>query len=146
VVGQKLSDVGTSVIIENKAGAAGVIVADHVAKQPGIAPLMAHINSHALALALASLATTRSDFSPQSAWWHHTEHSWSATLTSLQNRWLMWWKLCKAKPDRSVLRRQGAWVWPSSISRWKMFKLQAKIFASFPPRLRPGTQDLIGGQ
>ena len=55
VVGQKLAVLwNTSVIIENKAGAAGVIAADFVAKQlgDGNTLLMAHINSHALAPAL----------------------------------------------------------------------------------------------
>jgi tripartite-type tricarboxylate transporter receptor subunit TctC len=43
-----------SVVIENKAGAAGVIAADHVAKQnnDGTTLLMAHINSHAIAPSL----------------------------------------------------------------------------------------------
>jgi hypothetical protein len=55
VVGQKLSAMwNISVVIENKGGAAGVIAADYVAKQPGDGNtlLMAHINSHALAPAL----------------------------------------------------------------------------------------------
>ena len=43
-----------NVVIENKAGAAGVIAADHVAKQnnDGTTLLMAHINSHAIAPSL----------------------------------------------------------------------------------------------
>src|SRR3954468_1632560 len=52
VVGQKLSTMwNTSIVIENKGGAAGVIAADYVAKQPsdGSVLLMAHINSHAIA-------------------------------------------------------------------------------------------------
>ena len=55
VVGQKLGTLwNTSVVIENKAGAAGVIAADYVAKQAGDGNtlLMAHINSHALAPAM----------------------------------------------------------------------------------------------
>ena len=41
----------TTVMVENKAGAAGVMAADYVAKQPGDGStlLMAHINSHAIA-------------------------------------------------------------------------------------------------
>ena len=44
----------TTVVIENKAGAAGVIAADYVAKQvaDGNTLLMAHINSHAIAPSL----------------------------------------------------------------------------------------------
>ena len=52
IVGQKLQTLwNTTVVIENKAGAAGVIAADLVAKAPpdGNTLLMAHINSHALA-------------------------------------------------------------------------------------------------
>jgi tripartite-type tricarboxylate transporter receptor subunit TctC len=43
-----------TIVIENKAGAAGVIAADFVAKQPadGNTLLMAHINSHAIAPSL----------------------------------------------------------------------------------------------
>jgi tripartite-type tricarboxylate transporter receptor subunit TctC len=55
VVGQKLSVMwNTSIVIDNKGGAAGVIAADYVAKQAsdGNTLLMAHINSHALAPSL----------------------------------------------------------------------------------------------
>jgi tripartite-type tricarboxylate transporter receptor subunit TctC len=55
VLAQKLQTMwGISIIIDNKAGAAGVIAADFVAKQPsdGNTLLMAHINSHALATSL----------------------------------------------------------------------------------------------
>ncbi|GAB3488977.1 tripartite tricarboxylate transporter substrate binding protein [Curvibacter fontanus] len=52
IVGQKLQTLwNTTIVIENKAGASGVIAADYVAKAPadGNTLLMAHINSHALA-------------------------------------------------------------------------------------------------
>jgi hypothetical protein len=55
VLAQKLQAMwGVNIIIDNKAGAAGVIAADFVAKQPsdGNTLLMAHINSHALATSL----------------------------------------------------------------------------------------------
>ena len=55
VVAQKLSDMWKlSIVIENRAGAAGVIAADFVSKQAGDGNtlLMAHINSHALAPSL----------------------------------------------------------------------------------------------
>jgi len=55
VVGAKLTQMwGHQVIIETKAGAAGLIAAEHVAQQPGDGTvlLMAHINSHALGPAL----------------------------------------------------------------------------------------------
>ncbi len=52
VVGQKLALMwNTTIVIDNKGGAAGVIAAEYVAKQPsdGSVLLMAHINSHAIA-------------------------------------------------------------------------------------------------
>jgi tripartite-type tricarboxylate transporter receptor subunit TctC len=55
VVGQKLSVMwNQQVIVENKAGVAGVLAAEYVAQQPGDGTtlLMAHINSHALAPSL----------------------------------------------------------------------------------------------
>jgi tripartite-type tricarboxylate transporter receptor subunit TctC len=55
VVSQKLGTMwGHQVIVENKAGAAGLLAAEYVAQQPsdGSTLLMAHINSHALGPAL----------------------------------------------------------------------------------------------
>ena len=55
VLAQKLQAMwNITIVIDNKAGAAGVIAADHVAKQAsdGNTLLMAHINSHALATSL----------------------------------------------------------------------------------------------
>ncbi len=55
VLAQKLQAMwNITIVIDNKAGAAGVIAADYVAKQPadGNTLLMAHINSHALAVSL----------------------------------------------------------------------------------------------
>lgn len=55
VVGAKLGATwGQQVVVENKAGVAGVLAAEYVAQQPsdGSTLLMAHINSHALAPSL----------------------------------------------------------------------------------------------
>jgi tripartite-type tricarboxylate transporter receptor subunit TctC len=69
VLAQKLQAMwNINIVIDNKAGAAGVIAADYVAKQPadGNTLLMAHINSHALATSLQpKLAyNVERDFSP----------------------------------------------------------------------------------
>jgi tripartite-type tricarboxylate transporter receptor subunit TctC len=68
VIGQKLATMwNTQVIVENKAGAAGTIAADYVAKQPpdGTTMLMAHINSQAIAPALVKVAyDAEKDFQP----------------------------------------------------------------------------------
>ena len=69
VVAQKLQGIwNTSIVIENRAGAAGVIAADHVAKQAGDGNtlLMAHINSHALAPSLQARLgySVENDFVP----------------------------------------------------------------------------------
>ncbi len=55
IVGQKLAEMWKAqVLVENKAGVAGVLAAEYVATQPadGTTLLMAHINSHALAPSL----------------------------------------------------------------------------------------------
>ena len=63
VVGQKLQTLwGNPVVVDNKAGAAGIIAADFVSKQApdGNTLLMAHINSHALGPALTAWAVAPS--------------------------------------------------------------------------------------
>ena len=69
VIAQKLSVMwGTAIVVENKAGATGMIAADYVAKQPadGTTLLMAHINSHAIGPALMPHITynVERDFTP----------------------------------------------------------------------------------
>ena len=69
VLAQKLQTMwGVSIIIDNKAGAAGVIAADYVSKQnpDGNTLLMAHINSHALAPSLQAKLNYNAerDFTP----------------------------------------------------------------------------------
>jgi tripartite-type tricarboxylate transporter receptor subunit TctC len=68
VMAQKLSPMwNTQVIVENRAGAAGTIAADYVAKQPGDGTtlLMAHINSHAISPAMIKLNyDAEKDFQP----------------------------------------------------------------------------------
>jgi len=68
LLGQKLGEKwGVPVVVENRAGAAGVIAADYVAKQPadGRTLLMAHINSHGIAPGLQPrLGYAGDDFTP----------------------------------------------------------------------------------
>ena len=150
VVGQKLAVLwNTSVIIENKAGAAGVIAADFVAKQPGDGNtlLMAHINSHALAPALGIKLgyNAERDFAPIS-------------MVGITPNMLICngdqpaktvkdvVALCKAKPGQISFASAGG----GSAQHFalEMFKLQAKIFALHIPYRGsgPALVDLIGGQ
>ena len=69
VIGQKLSTMwNTQILVENRAGATGVIAADYVSKAvpDGTTLLMAHINSHAIAPALFPKMTydANKDFTP----------------------------------------------------------------------------------
>jgi tripartite-type tricarboxylate transporter receptor subunit TctC len=69
ILAQKLQPMwNTTIVVENKAGAAGVLAADYVAKAPadGSVLLMAHINSHAIAPGLVPKLSyvVERDFSP----------------------------------------------------------------------------------
>jgi tripartite-type tricarboxylate transporter receptor subunit TctC len=69
ILAQKLQAMwNTTIVVENKAGAAGVLAADYVAKAPadGSVLLMAHINSHAIAPGLVPKLSyvVERDFSP----------------------------------------------------------------------------------
>ena len=150
VVGQKLSVLwNLSVLIDNKAGAAGVIAADHVAKQPGDGNtlLMAHINSHALAPALGVKLSydAQKDFVPISMVGVtpnllvcNADQS-AKTVTDLV-------ALCRAKPGQISFASAGG----GSAQHFalEMFKLRAKIFALHIPYRGsgPALTDLIGGQ
>ena len=150
VVGQKLSVLwNLPVVIENKAGAAGVIAADYVAKQAGDGTtlLMAHINSHALAPALGTKLgyNAQTDFVPISMVGItpnilicNADQS-AKTVQSVVD-------LCKQKPGQISFASAGG----GSAQHFalEMFKLQAKIFALHIPYRGsgPALVDLIGGQ
>ena len=150
VVGQKLSVMWSlPVVIENKAGAAGVIAADYVAKQPGDGStlLMAHINSHALAPALGTRLgyNAQTDFVPISMVGItpnilicNADQS-ARTVQAVVN-------LCRQKPGQISFASAGG----GSAQHFalEMFKLQAKIFALHIPYRGsgPALVDLIGGQ
>lgn len=150
VVGQKLAVLwNTSVIIENKAGAAGVIAADFVAKQPGDGNtlLMAHINSHALAPALGIKLgyNAERDFAPISMV-GITPNMLICNADQPAKTVKDLVALCKAKPGQISFASAGG----GSAQHFalEMFKLQAKIFALHIPYRGsgPALVDLIGGQ
>ncbi len=150
VVGQKLSAMwNVSVVVENKAGAAGVIAADYVSKQPsdGNTLLMAHINSHALAPAMGMKLNydVDKDFVPISMVAVTpnilicNNDQPAKTVKDLV-------ALCKAKPGQISFASAGG----GSAQHFalEMFKMQAKIFALHVPYRGSGPAliDLISGQ
>ena len=150
VVGQKLATMwNLSVVIENKAGAAGVIAADYVSKQPGDGNtlLMAHINSHALAPAMGLKLNynAEKDFVPISMVGVTpmllicNADQPAKTVKDLV-------ALCKANPGKISFASAGG----GSAQHFalEMFKLRAQIFALHVPYRgsAPALTDLIGGQ
>ena len=150
VVGQKLATMwNLSVVIENKAGAAGVIAADFVSKQPGDGNtlLMAHINSHALAPAMGLKLNynAEKDFVPISMVGVTpmllicNPDQPAKTVKDLV-------ALCKANPGKISFASAGG----GSAQHFalEMFKLRAQIFALHVPYRgsAPALTDLIGGQ
>jgi tripartite-type tricarboxylate transporter receptor subunit TctC len=155
VIGQKLQVMwGNPVVIENKAGAAGVIAADFVSKQApdGNTLLMAHINSHALAPALNAAGSGTKlnydaikDFAPISMVGITPNLlicNTSQTARTVQDVVA----LCKANPGQISFASAGG----GSAQHFalEMFKLQAKVFALHIPYRGsgPALVDLIGGQ
>jgi len=150
VVGQKLATMwNLSVVIENKAGAAGVIAAAYVSKQPGDGNtlLMAHINSHALAPAMGLKLNynAEKDFVPISMVGVTpmllicNPDQPAKTVKDLV-------ALCKANPGKISFASAGG----GSAQHFalEMFKLRAQIFALHVPYRgsAPALTDLIGGQ
>jgi tripartite-type tricarboxylate transporter receptor subunit TctC len=150
VIAQKLQAMWNHpVLVENKSGAAGMIAADYVAKQPsdGATLLMAHINSHAIAPALTPRMpyNVETDFTP-------------IVLVGVTPNLLICNEQQQARTVRDVvaLCRKN----PGKISfgsagngsaqhlALEMFKLQAKIDAIHVPYKGSGPMltDLIGGQ
>ncbi len=150
VVGAKLAAMwGQQVIVETKAGVAGVLAADYVAQQPGDGStlLMAHINSHALAPALQPKLN------------YHAERDFTPIVLvgvtpnllianpaqpALTVKDIV--ALCKAKPGQVSFGSAGAGS--AQHLALEMFKLQAKVDALHVPFKGSGPLliDLIGGQ
>ena len=150
VVAQKLSAMwGTTVIVENKAGATGVIAADYVAKQPsdGSTLLMAHINSHAIAPALFPKMNydVERDFAPivlvgvtPNLLICNDQQS-ARTVKDVVER-------CRKNPGKVSFGSAGNGS--AQHLALEMFKLAAKIDAIHVPYKGSGPMltDLIGGQ
>ena len=150
VVGQKLGVMwNTSVVIDNKAGAAGVIAADYVARQPGDGStlLMAHINSHAIAPGLQPKLgyNVERDFVPialvgvTSNLLICNESQPAKTVKDLV-------VLCRKNPGRISFGSAGAGS--AQHLALEMFKLRANVDALHVPYKGSGPllTDLIGGQ
>lgn len=139
----------TSVVIDNKAGAAGVLAADHVAKQApdGTTLLMAHINSHAIAPVLQPRLTynAEADFVPLSLV-GVTPNLLICNLTQTARTVPDIIAACKARPGQLTFGSSG----PASAQHLalELFKHRAKVFALHIPYRGSGPliTDLIGGQ
>ena len=149
VVGQKLSVMwNQQVIVENKAGVAGVLAAEYVAQQPGDGTtlLMAHINSHALAPSLQPKMnySVERDFvpivlvgvTPNLLIAHPAE---AKTVKDVVAQ-------CKAKPGQVSFGSAGQGS--AQHLALEMFKLRAKVDAIHVPYKGsgPALTDLMGGQ
>ncbi len=150
VVGQKLSVMwGQQVVVETKAGVAGVLAADYVSQQPGDGSvlLMAHINSHALAPSLQPKLryNAERDFVPivlvgvTPNLLIANDKQPAKTVKDIV-------ALCKAQPGAVSFGSAGAGS--AQHLALEMFKLQAKVDALHVPYKGSGPllQDLIGGQ
>ena len=150
VIGQKLSIIwGQQVIVETKAGVAGVLAADYVAQQPGDGSvlLMAHINSHALAPSLQPKLryNAERDFVPI-VLVGVTPNLLIANTAQQAKTVKDIVALCKAQPGAVSFGSAGAGS--AQHLALEMFKLQAKVDALHVPYKGSGPllQDLIGGQ
>jgi len=150
VIGQKLAVMwNTQVVVENKAGATGVIAADYVAKQPGDGTtlLMAHINSHAIAPALFPRINydVRRDFAPIALVGITpnllicSEQQAARTVQGMV-------ELCRQKPGKISFGSAGNGS--AQHLALEMFKLAARVQAIHVPYKGSGPMltDLIGGQ
>ena len=150
VVSVKLTEMWkTQVIVENKAGVAGVLAAEYVAQQPsdGSTLLMAHINSHALAPSLQPKLrySVERDFTPI-VLVGVTPNLLIANPSqpALTVKDIV--ALCKAKPGEVSFGSAGAGS--AQHLALEMFKLQAQVDALHVPYKGSGPLliDLIGGQ
>ena len=140
---------GQQVLVENKAGVAGVLAAEYVAQQPadGSTLLMAHINSHALAPALQQKTrySVERDFVPIALVGVTPNLLIAGTMqkaTTVKDIVA----LCKAQPGAVSFGSAGAGS--AQHLALELFKLQARVDALHIPYKGSGPLliDLIGGQ
>ncbi|WP_046114004.1 Bug family tripartite tricarboxylate transporter substrate binding protein [Aquincola tertiaricarbonis] len=150
VIGQKLGALwNTTVNVENKPGATGVIAADYVAKQPadGSTLLMAHVNSHAIAPALLPNVRydARRDFSPIALVGVTPNMLTCSDKQSVRSIPEIV-ALCRSKPGQVSFGSSG--IGSAQHLALEMFKLQGKLQAVHVPYKGSGALivDLLGGQ
>lgn len=150
VLSQKLTVMwNQQVIVENKAGVAGVLAADYVAQQPsdGSTLLMAHINSHALAPSLQPKLnySVERDFVPI-VLVGVTPNLLIANPNEAAKTVPDIVALCRDKPGAVSFGSAGAGS--AQHLALEMFKLRAKVDALHVPYKGSGPllTDLIGGQ
>jgi tripartite-type tricarboxylate transporter receptor subunit TctC len=140
---------GQQVVVENKAGVAGVLAAEYTAQQPsdGSVLLMAHINSHALAPSLQPKLRydLQRDFVPivlvgvTPNLLIANPNAQAKTVKDIV-------ALCKAQPGKVSFGSAGSGS--AQHLALEMFKLRAKVDALHIPYKGSGPllTDLIGGQ
>ena len=150
LVGQKLQAMwNLTVVVENRAGASGVITADLVAKAPpdGNTLLMAHINSHALAPGLMPKLgyVVERDFTPLTLV-GVTPNLLVSNLDQPAKTVAELVAQCKANPGKVTFGSAGQGS--AQHLALESFKLAAGVFALHIPYRGSGPMlaDLMGGQ
>ncbi len=150
LVGQKLQAMwNLTVVVENRAGASGVIAADLVAKAPpdGNTLLMAHINSHALAPGLMPKLgyVVERDFTPLTLV-GVTPNLLVSNLDQPAKTVAELVAQCKANPGKVTFGSAGQGS--AQHLALESFKLAAGVFALHIPYRGSGPMlaDLMGGQ
>ena len=150
LVGQKLQGMwNLTVVVENRAGASGVIAADMVAKAPadGNTLLMAHINSHALAPGLMPKLgyVVERDFTPLTLV-GVTPNLLISNLDQPAKTVAELVAQCKANPGKVTFGSAGQGS--AQHLALESFKLAAGVFALHIPYKGSGPMltDLMGGQ
>jgi tripartite-type tricarboxylate transporter receptor subunit TctC len=151
VVGAKLTAIwGQQVIVETKAGAAGLIAAEYTAQQPGDGStlLMAHINSHALGPALQGSKlryNAQTDFTPLCLV-GVTPNLLIAHPAAPNKNVAEVVARCKAEPGKIAFGSAG--MGSAQHLALELFKVQAKVDAIHVPYKGSGPllTDLMGGQ